>query len=36
MKKGNVLIFGLVEVSAIPYRSRDNLFYHYIGANFAV
>ena len=34
VKKGNVLLYGLVKVSAIPFRSRDDRFYRYIGVNF--
>ena len=28
------MLSGLVEVSAIPFRSRDDQFYRYIGVNF--
>ena len=35
VKKGNVLLYGLVKESAIPFRSRDDRFYRYIGVNFA-
>ena len=31
VKKGNILLYGLVKVSAIPFRSRDGRFYHYVG-----
>ena len=34
VKKGNVFLYGLVKVSAIPVRSRDDRFYRYIGVNF--
>ena len=34
VKKGNVLLHGLVKVSAIPFRARDARFYRYIGVNF--
>ena len=34
VKKGNVLLSGLVVVSASPSRSCDDLFYRYIGVNF--
>ena len=34
VKKGNVLFYGLVKVSAIPFRSCDDRFYRYIGVNF--
>ena len=33
-KKGNILLYRLVTVSAIPFRSRDDRFYRYIGVNF--
>ena len=29
-----MFIYGLVEASAIPFRSRDDRFYRYIGVNF--
>ena len=28
------MLYGLVKVSAIPFRSRDDRFYRYIGVNF--
>ena len=34
VRKGNILLYGLVKVSAIPFWSRD-WFYRYIGVNFA-
>ena len=34
VKKRNVLLYGLVKVSGIPFRSRDDRFYRYIGVNF--
>ena len=34
VKKGNVLLYGLVKMSAIPSRSCDDRFYRYIGVNF--
>ena len=34
VKKVNVFLYGLVKVSAIPFRSRDDQFYRYIGVNF--
>ena len=34
IEKGNVLLSGLVKVSATPFRSGDNRCYRYIGANF--
>ena len=34
VKNGNVLSYGLVKVSAIPFRSRGDRFYRYIGINF--
>ena len=34
VKKGNVLSYWLVKVSAIPFWLRDDRFYHYIGLNF--
>ena len=35
VKKGKVLLYGLVKVSAIPkFQSRDDRFYRYIGLNF--
>ena len=34
VKKGNVLLYGLVKVSAIPFRLRDDRFYCYIRVNF--
>ena len=34
VKKGSALLYGLVEVSAIPFWSRDDRFYRYIGVNF--
>ena len=36
VKKGNVLLYGLVKVSAVPFRSRDDRFYRYLGVNFAL
>ena len=36
VKKGNILLYGLVKVSAIPFRSRDDRFYRYIGVNFTI
>ena len=33
-KKETSCLYGLVEVSAIPFRSRDDRFYRYIGDNF--
>ena len=35
VKSGKVL-YGLVKVPAIPFRSQDDQFYHYIGVNFTV
>ena len=35
VKKGNVLLFGLVDVSSIPFRSRGDRFYRCIGVNVA-
>ena len=34
VKKGNVSLYGLVEVSAIRFRSPDDRFYCYIEVNF--
>ena len=34
VKKENVLLYGLVKVSAIPFRSRNDRFCRYIGVNF--
>ena len=34
VKKGNILLYGLVKVSAIPFWSRDDQFYCYIRINF--
>ena len=33
VKIGNILLYGLVKVSAIPFWSHDDRFYHYIGVN---
>ena len=33
VKKGNVLLYGLVKTSATPFQSCDDRFYHYIGVN---
>ena len=33
-KKGNVLLYRLVKVSAIPFRSCNDRFYRYIRVNF--
>ena len=34
VKKGKVLLYGLVKVSAVPFWSRDDRFYCYVGVNF--
>ena len=34
VKKGNVLLYGLVKVSAIPFWSHADQFYRYIGVHF--
>ena len=34
VKKGNVLLYGPVKVSAISFGSRDDRFYRYVGVNF--
>ena len=34
VKKENALLSRLVEVCTIPFRSRDDRFYRYIGVNF--
>ena len=34
VKKGNVLLHGMVKVSAIPFRSRDDQALILIGVNF--
>ena len=34
VKKGNALLYGLVRVSPIPFRLRDDRFCCYIGVNF--
>ena len=33
-KKGNVLLHWVVKVSGIPFRTREDRFYRYIGVNF--
>ena len=34
VKKGYILLYGLVKVSAFHFRSRDDRVYRYIGVNF--
>ena len=34
VKKGNVLLYGVIKVAATPFLSRDDRFYRYIGVNF--
>ena len=36
VEKGNVLSFGLVKASKIPFRSRDDRFYRYMGVKFTL
>ena len=34
VKKGHILLYGLVKVSAIPFWLLDDRFYRYVGVNF--